>query len=130
MGGGTVMGVMVLLFFLFFAISAMILRAACGLVGETAPELGRAMMIVGGAVCVNFVAGLVLSLVGMGDVQIVTTPVSAACTAWVYSQMLPTTLGRGFMIWLAQIVVVVILAVVASFALAALFGGAAAMMAH
>lgn len=124
---GTAAGVSLLFFILIFAVAAMILRAACGMVGETAPDLGRAMMIVGGAFVVNFVAGLGLGICGLGGVKLITTPVSAACTSWVYSQMLPTTMGRAFLIWLAQIVVIMILAFVAAFAIAAMFGGALMM---
>ena len=120
---GTGIIIALLMFFLVLAVSAMILRAACGMVGETAPELGRAIMIVCGAMVAQVAAAFVLGFVGLNG-KLIMTPVSAALTCWVYSQMLPTTMGRAFLIWLAQIVVVMILAFVASFAFAAVLGGA------
>lgn len=72
-------------------------------------------------------AQALLGAIGLSG-KLILTPVSAALTCWVYSQMLPTTMGRAFMIWLAQIVVVMIIAFVASFAFAAILGGV--MMSH
>lgn len=91
--------------FLLLAIAAIVLRLACGLVGEQAPDLGRAMVIVLGAMILQFVGGMILGFVGLGSSQVVGLVVSAIVSAWVYSQMLPTTLGRGLAIWVAQIVV-------------------------
>lgn len=109
---------------LVLAVAAIILRLACGLVGETAPTLGYAMVIVLGAMVVQSVAGLGLGVLGLGDSVIVALPASAACTSWVYSRMLPTSIARGLAIWVAQLLVIFILAFVISMGTAMLLGGA------
>ena len=121
-----VFAVILLVFFLVFAVAAMILRAACSLVGEPKPDLGRAIIIVLGVMLAHFVVGLVLHSLSLGvlnEGKVLSTLVSAAVTSWVYSKMLPTSFGRALVIWLAQFVVCFILGMVVFFTIMAVVGG-------
>ena len=114
-------------FFLVVAVAGIILRLACSVVGiDPAPDLGRAMMIVLGNCLALMVIGFLLGMVGLGGAP--SGLVSALVSAKVYEVMLPTSFGRGFLIWLAQFVIIAILA----FGMSILMGGmlAGLMMAH
>ncbi len=124
------MGLLIALFMMFLvvAIAAIILRVACGIVGvEQTPDLGRAMIIVLGNVLALIGLSIVLGLVGLGGAT-QSTLVSALLSAKVYETMLPTSFGRGFLIWLAQFIIVAIL----GFITMMMFGGMlmAMFMAH
>ncbi len=123
---GIVIGL--LMMFLVVAIAAIILRLACGVVGvDETPGLGRAMIIVLGNVLAMICIGFVLGMVGLGG-QAQSSIVGALVSAKVYQSMLPTSFGKGLLIWLAQFVICAII----GFGLALMFGGmlAGLMMRH
>lgn len=126
-GGAVVIFVIFLLAFLGLAISAVVLRAACGVVGEEAPPLGKAMLIVFAAgLAQSFVAGA-LGTIGL-DGRAIGLLVSAGTSSFVYSKLLPTDISKGAMIWLAQIVVAFALGFLMVMALVVLGVGAGSLL--
>jgi hypothetical protein len=109
-------------------LGALLLKVACGMVSAPVPGLGRAMWIVFVAWLANVGASVVASLcmgVSANVQQADTTAksvlllVSVLVQAAVYSSMVPTSFGKGILIWLMQGVIALVVAV-AAFVLIAL----------
>ncbi|MCY3021969.1 MAG: hypothetical protein NTW87_23405 [Planctomycetota bacterium] len=111
-------------------IGAVILRLACGLVAAPQPTFGRAMVIVFMSwlanVAVSFVvallAGVSMAAGGAPGTKGVSVVLGALVSAAVYSSMIPTTFGKGLLIWLAQLVIAFVIAVIAVVIILALVG--------
>ena len=123
-------------------IGAVLLRAACALYNKLAggpkspssvpePPLGKAMGIALVTTIVNAVVGFVLGLLvaagmaGAGErrtvitTQLLSFPISLLVMAGMNSALLPTTFGRGFLVALCYLLVVLFVVAV----LAVIFGG-------
>ncbi len=119
---GTFLAVGLLMLFLGVAVSAIILRVACGIAGiDPVPDLGRAIMIVLGNAVILFAISVALSMVGLGRAPGLI--VSALVSAAVYQSMIPTTYGKGLLIWVVQIAVCFALAFGLSLLFAGMLGG-------
>jgi hypothetical protein len=95
---------------LILGVGAMVLRMACRLVGEEPPDFGKAVLIVLAAgFAQSLIGGVITSAV---DAQAINLLVSGAVSSFIYSKMLPTDIGKAALIWLAQIVVAIVLAVI------------------
>lgn len=100
--GIVIFGAVVLI---LLAIGAMVLRAACGVVGvEEPPSFGYAIVIL---LVAGFLQSLVLApinWIGL-DYTVITLMVSAGVSSFVYSLMVPVSLARGFVVWIVQAVI-------------------------
>jgi hypothetical protein len=125
-------------------IGGVLLRAACALYNKFVggrktpysvpePEMGKAMGIIFVTELVNWILGLAIGFAigagsfaaGLGEMetkiiaQMVSFPFSLLVLAGMSSSMLPTTFGRGLLVALCYLLVVVFVAVV----LGVIFGG-------
>lgn len=111
---------------LYLVIGTIIFRLACRFSGEAVPGFGRAMGIVVIAFLILFLLNIVLTVAfSGGSIEAMTDPeqqnpaaglvsllVGMFASAAIYSKMLPTTFGKGLVIWLIQIVMVIAVALV------------------
>jgi hypothetical protein len=104
----------------FFLISAAFLRLACSISGVIAPGFGKAMSITfvadGVSTAGAFFLVYVLTSTNQGNVDAKTlglianavgVPLGAVMSAAIYSGMLPTSFGKGILIWLVQLLMVI-----------------------
>lgn len=112
---------------LVLGIGAMVLRMACRLVGEEPPDFGKAVLIVLAAGFAQSIISGIFTFMGL-DVQAINLLISAGVSSFVYSKMLPTDIGKAALIWLAQIVVGIVLAVVIFVGVMVLGVGAGSVM--
>lgn len=107
------------------AVAAIILRLAAKIVSAPEIPFGKAMLIVVVAFFATAAAGFILGLIlGQGILaQLVSLVVGACVSALIYSKMIPTSFGKGILIYVMQIVVVFVIGLI----VAVLFGGMAAL---
>jgi hypothetical protein len=128
-GLGIVVGVPI-----FLAISAVILRIACSMSGVSAPGFGKALSVTFVADLVSslgaFFIGLLLVLTNKYNLDPKTLgliangvnfPLGAVMSAAIYSGMLPSSFGKGLLIWFIQFLMVVGVSVAVGVAIALTF---------
>jgi hypothetical protein len=115
-------------------VNAIMLKVACSAASATVPGLARAMWIVFAAWFLNgIVAAIVGAFMGAGPnirlapprVQLTLLLVGLVVQASVYSSMVPTSFGKGILIWFLQYVIAFVIVVGMVFLCAALLSAAA-----
>ncbi|MBI1373956.1 MAG: hypothetical protein GC159_14630 [Phycisphaera sp.] len=133
--GGAIVLFGIIGFLIGVAIGAALLRIGCQIVKVPVPEFGKAMGVVIVAAiasfAVSFMFGFTMGAMIGADptalrvIQIINLPISACLYATIYMAMLPTTFGKGLLIWLVQAAVVfaiVIVVVIVLFATGSMHG--------
>jgi hypothetical protein len=138
--GATMIGAAIVLGIIFFSVlfvlglGAILLKMACSAASATVPGLGRAMWIVFVAWFLNGIAASIAGiLTGAGTdirhapprAQLALLLVGLLVQASVYSSMVPTSFGKGILIWLLQYVIAFVIVVGMIFLCAVLLSAAA-----
>lgn len=132
-GLAIVLGAILFSVLMVLGVNAIMLKLACGMVSATVPGLARAMWIVFVAWFVNGIAAFIVSvLLGAGtDIRLAPTGAKLALLlvglvvqASVYSSLVPTSFGKGILIWLMQYVIAFLIVAAVVFLCAMLFGAA------